>query len=85
MKISALWVLAFTLNLPLAHEVPASLWHGHEMLVGAFGAALIGFLTTAAPEWTESKPLKGRKLWTLAGLWAIGRLVGWSELSVGMI
>ncbi|MEP3428322.1 MAG: NnrS family protein [Roseibium sp.] len=81
----AMWVLAFTFNLPLAHEVPATLWHGHEMLVGAFGAALIGFLTTAAPEWTDSKPLKGRILWTLAGLWATGRLVGvfgWDDLTV---
>lgn len=71
-----LWVLAFEFDLPLAETVPPSLWHAHEMLIGAFGAALIGFLTTAAPEWTDSKPLRGWRLWALAGLWFIGRVVG---------
>jgi uncharacterized protein involved in response to NO len=46
------------------------------MLVGAFGAALIGFLTTAVPEWTDTKPLRGRPLWVLATLWDVGRIVG---------
>ena len=71
-----LWVLALGFDLPLARTVPPSLWHAHEMLVGAFGAALIGFLTTAAPEWTDTEPLRGRPLWILAGLWGLGRAVG---------
>ncbi|MES0879513.1 NnrS family protein [Roseibium sp. SCP14] len=78
-----LWVLMFDFDLPMAREVPPQLWHAHEMLVGAFGAALIGFLTTAAPEWTDTPPLHGRKLWGLAGLWATGRIVGlfgWDSL-----
>ena len=78
------WVLAFGLDLPLSRTVPPSLWHAHEMLIGAFGAALIGFLTTAAPEWTDSEPLRGRPLWVLAGLWGAGRVVGflgWDGLS----
>lgn len=77
------WVLAFSFNLPLAHSVPPSLWHAHEMLVGAFGAALIGFITTAVPEWTDTPRLKGRSLWLLAALWGIGRCVGvlgWDNL-----
>ena len=45
-------------------------------LIGAFGAALIGFLTTAAPEWTDTAPPRGRPLWILAGLWGSGRAVG---------
>ena len=72
----ALWVLALDLSLPLATTTPPSLWHAHEMLVGAFGAALIGFLTTAVPEWTDTPPLRGRALFLLAGLWGIGRIVG---------
>jgi uncharacterized protein involved in response to NO len=72
----AMWVLALGLHLPLAHTVPAGLWHAHEMLVGAFGAALIGFLTTAAPEWTDTEPPRGRPLWALAALWGTGRIVG---------
>ena len=71
-----LWVLVFGFDLPLARDIPPSLWHGYEMLVGAFGAALIGFLTTAAPEWTDTVPLRGRALWGLAGLWLCGRVIG---------
>lgn len=71
-----LWIIAFSLDLPLASKVPPSLWHAHEMLVGAFGAALIGFVTTAAPEWTDTEPLRGRSLWLLATVWGVGRVVG---------
>lgn len=80
-----LWVLAFGFDLPLAREMPPSLWHGHEMLVGAFGAALAGFLTTAAPEWTDTSPIKGRNLWLLAALWGTGRAVGlfgWDDFCI---
>ncbi|WP_083444976.1 NnrS family protein [Pseudorhodobacter aquimaris] len=71
-----LWVLAWDFDLPLARTVPPALWHAHEMLIGGFGAALLGFITTAAPEWTDTEPPRGRPLWALAGLWAIGRIVG---------
>lgn len=84
-----LWVLGFGLDLPFARTVPPSLWHAHEMLIGAFGAALIGFLTTAVPEWADTDPLRGRPLWVLAGLWGTGRVVGlcgWDGLSAfGML
>jgi len=81
----AVWVLALGFDLPLARDMPPGLWHAHEMIVGAFGAALIGFLTTAAPEWTDTAPLRGRPLWALAALWAVGRLVGapgWEALGL---
>ena len=71
-----LWVLVLGFDLPLARTVPASLWHAHEMLTGALGAALIGFVTTAIPEWTDTEPPRGRQLLVLAGLWGVGRLVG---------
>lgn len=84
-----LWVLALGFDLPLAQTVPPSLWHAYEMLVGAFGAALIGFLTTAAPEWTDTAPPRRRFLWALAALWLVGRsvgLMGWDGLgAVGAI
>lgn len=72
------WVFGFGFVLPLSDGVSPFLWHAHEMLVGAWGAALIGFLTTAAPEWTDTAPMRGAKLWTLALLWGIGRLVGFA-------
>lgn len=80
-----IWVLVLRFDLPLAREVPPPIWHAHEMIVGGFGAALIGFLTTAAPEWTDTEPLRGRPLWGLAVLWALGRLVGvlgWDGMAV---
>lgn len=84
-----LWVLALGFDLPLSHTVPPSLWHAYEMLVGAFGAALTGFLTTAAPEWTDTAPPRRRFLWALAALWLVGRsvgLMGWDGLgAVGAV
>jgi uncharacterized protein involved in response to NO len=71
-----LWVAVHGFALPLAREVPPGLWHAHEMLAGAFGAALIGFITTATPEWTDTPRLQGRALFTLALLWGAARLVG---------
>src|SRR5690606_32851323 len=70
------WVLVFGLDLPFARDTPPSLWHAHEMIFGAYGAALLGFVTTAVPEWTDTPCLRGRRLYVLAGLWGVGRLVG---------
>lgn len=71
-----LWVALWSFDLPLARDVPPGLWHANEMIFGGWGAALIGFMTTAAPEWTNSPRLRGRALWGLAGLWGLGRLAG---------
>lgn len=70
------WVLVFGLDLPFARTTAPGLWHAHEMIFGAFGAALLGFITTAIPEWTDTERLRGRQLYVLAGLWGAGRLVG---------
>ena len=72
------WVLGFGLDLPFASANAPGLWHAHEMIFGAFGAALIGFITTAVPEWTDTERLHGRLLYWLAGLWGVGRLVGFA-------
>lgn len=51
-----------------------ALWHGHEMLFG-FGQAMVaGFLTTAVPKWTSSRPLSGTPLSLLCAVWVAGRL-----------
>jgi uncharacterized protein involved in response to NO len=59
--------------LPPAWLAP-SRWHAHEMLFGFAAAAMAGFLLTAAPVWTQSAPVAGRRLAALAGLWLLGRL-----------
>lgn len=70
------WVLVFGLDLPFVRNTPPALRHAHEMIFGAFGAALIGFITTAVPEWTDTPRLQGRFLLMLAALWGVGRCVG---------
>ena len=71
-----LWVVGYGLDLPFAATTSPAQWHAQEMIVGSFGAALIGFLTSALPEWTDTPRLSGRPLLLLAGIWAVGRIVG---------
>lgn len=70
------WVALFAFALPLAHGIPASQWHAHEMIFGTYGAALAGFLMSATPEWTDTAPRRGRTLLVLLFLWLPGRLIG---------
>lgn len=71
-----LWVVVNGFALPFDGAIPPGMWHAHEMLFGSFGAAVIGFITTAIPEWTDSRRLQGRALFALAALWVIGRIAG---------
>jgi len=71
-----LWVVLLGFDLPFAQNQPPSLTHAHEMLIGSFGAALIGFMTTAVPEWTGTAKLQHRRLFILAALWGSARVIG---------
>lgn len=71
-----LWAGLWSFDLPFARLLPAGVWHAQEMILGAWGAALIGFLTTAVPEWTNTPRLRGRPLWWLAALWGAARIAG---------
>lgn len=71
-----LWVAVQGYGLAGATEMTPGVWHMHEMIWGSFGAALIGFLTSAFPEWTDTPKLQGRALWVLAGLWGVARGIG---------
>lgn len=71
-----LWVWVHGFDLPFARSIPPGFWHAHEMLIGGFGAALIGFITTAVPEWTDTDRLRGWPLIALAVPWAAARLIG---------
>jgi uncharacterized protein involved in response to NO len=70
------WVGLFAFSLPFARAIPMSQWHAHEMIFGAYGAALAGFLTSAVPEWTDTRPRRGRALLLLLFLWLPGRVIG---------
>lgn len=54
--------------------MPASLWHGHEMLFGFAAAALAGFLLTAVPNWTGTAAIKGPRLMLLVAVWLAARI-----------
>jgi uncharacterized protein involved in response to NO len=58
---------------------PPAQFHAHEMLFGYGTAAFAGFLLTAVPSWTGARPLRGRGLLALAGLWLLGRLGLWAS------
>jgi uncharacterized protein involved in response to NO len=71
-----LWTLVHGLALPFAGKMTPGLWHAQEMLIGGFGAALLGFMTTAVPEWTDTPRLQHGRLFALAALWGGARLAG---------
>jgi len=49
-------------------------WHRHEMVFGYTSAVMTGFLFTAVPNWTNSKPVIGRQLAAFYTLWIAGRI-----------
>jgi uncharacterized protein involved in response to NO len=71
-----LWTIIYNLGMPADGAMPPSLWHATEMIFGTYGAALIGFITTAIPEWTDRPRPKGRVLFALAASWTVGRVAG---------
>ncbi|MCB1334677.1 MAG: NnrS family protein [Roseivivax sp.] len=53
------------------------LWHAHEMVFGYSAAVIAGFLLTATPNWTGTRPASARFLAPAAALWLAGRLAVW--------
>jgi len=68
------WVAIFAGLVPAPLWLTPSLWHAHEMIFGFVAAAAAGFLLTAAPTWTQSRPVSGSPLIFLAALWLVGRV-----------
>ena len=52
--------------------VPPHEWHAHEMLFGCALGAIAGFPLTAAPNWTNAKPVVGSTLMLLVSFWLAG-------------
>ncbi|MFN7092361.1 MAG: NnrS family protein [Allorhizobium sp.] len=80
-----LWVVIWALDLPFASASLPGHWHAQEMLVGSFGGALLGFLTSALPEWTDTRRISGRPLFLFAGLWAGARVLGLLAVESGWL
>ncbi len=50
-------------------------WHQHEMVFGFGAAVVVGFLLTAAQNWTGQLSLRGAPLLGLVGVWLLARLL----------
>lgn len=50
-------------------------WHAHELIFGFAAAVIVGFLFTAARNWTSLPTPTGGLLAALAGLWLAGRVL----------
>jgi uncharacterized protein involved in response to NO len=82
----ALWVLSL-MGLPVpGGPLPLLRWHAHEMQAGFVGAAIIGFLLTAVPNWTGRHGFAGMPLVALVAVWLAGRvaLLPGSPLPIGI-
>lgn len=81
------WLAVLYGWLPAPAWLDPFLWHGHEMLFGLVLAAISGFLLTAVPAWTASRPVAGGRLAGLVGLWALGRaaLAAAGALPAGLV
>jgi len=71
------WLGVLLVQWPVAEPFAPMRWHSHEMLYGMVSAAITGFLLTAMCNWTGARPLAGRGLQALFGLWLLGRIVMW--------
>ena len=72
------WLCLYTGLWSPPQRWPLFYWHGHEMIFGFAGAAIAGFLLTAVPSWTETRPVRGLPLAGLAAVWLAGRAALWS-------
>ncbi|WP_324781064.1 NnrS family protein [Thiobacillus sedimenti] len=68
----ALWLLVLRGVLHVT-ELPALVWHGHEMVFGFAVSVIGGFLLTAAQNWTGIRTPSGAPLAGLFALWLAGR------------
>lgn len=62
--------------------LPLLLWHIHEMLFGFGFTVAVGFLLTAAQNWTGLRGPSGAYLMVLAGLWVLVRGLLWLDVPV---
>lgn len=70
----AIWMCLYLSGGPWFSRFDPLTWHIHAMLFGFAPAAVAGFLLTAIPNWTGRRPVRGRALALLVGLWLAGRV-----------
>lgn len=70
-----LWLVSFTGFFPDGGYLTAAAWHSHEMIFGFAAAIIVGFLFTAAANWSGLPTPRGATLAGFAGLWILGRIL----------
>ena len=73
----AAWLLVLMGIVPDPAYMGGPLLHSHEMVFGFALAGVLGFLTTALPNFAGATPLTGRPLAVLAAVWLAGRVALW--------
>ncbi|WP_018992073.1 NnrS family protein [Aromatoleum toluclasticum] len=59
-------------------DMPAALWHGHEMVFGFSTAIILGIVLTALPSWAGTEEIHGPRLALIVAAWLAGRLAFWA-------
>ena len=81
----AISTLAWVLGFAGSSALPGILWHGHEMIWGYAGAAVVGFLLTASATWTGHRTLSGTPLAVLVAVWSSARIAAAVETGTPII
>lgn len=68
------WLLVLRGEFIWSAQLPADIWHGHEMIFGFAAAVAVGFLLTAAQTWTGVRSLHGSKLALAVVMWLMARI-----------
>ncbi len=79
-----LWVAQYAGMLPPGIAYAGSSWHAHEMIFGFAAAVIVGFLFTAARNWTGRPTPTGAAFAAIAALWIAARILAltpWAPLA----
>lgn len=68
------WIMLFLGRVQMQVEIPALLWHAHEMLFGFAVGVIVGFLLTAVRAWTGHSTPRGWFLGLIFLLWLAARI-----------
>lgn len=70
-----LWLAMLLGALVLPTHLGFADWHRHELIFGAVGAAMAGYLLTATPNWSGRLPAIGLPLATMVIWWGLARAI----------
>lgn len=73
-----LWAAQYAGLLPASFAYAGGLWHAHEMIFGFAAAVIVGFLFTAARNWSGEPTPSGGSLAAIAALWLAARLLAFT-------